>query len=47
MAAKNTNNKKAKKSVDHTRQRRSAQVLFALFAVILILSMLLSAITNY
>jgi len=48
MATKNSSNKKQARKVDPTApQRRAAQILFALFAVILILSMVLSAIANY
>ena len=42
MAVKNSNNKKQPKT-----QNRSAQILFAVFAVILILSMVLSAVSTY
>lgn len=42
MAVKNSTNKKQPKS-----QNKSAQILFAVFAVILILSMVLSAVANY
>lgn len=42
MAVKNSNNKKQSKP-----QNKSAQILFAVFAVILILSMVLSAVANY
>jgi hypothetical protein len=38
--------KKQNKPAENT-QRRSAQILFAIFAIILILSMVLSAVTNY
>ncbi|WKZ34226.1 MAG: hypothetical protein QY332_11455 [Anaerolineales bacterium] len=49
MAGKNTKNKKQTKSVDTnpTGQNRAAQILFIMFAVLIILSMVLSATTSY
>jgi hypothetical protein len=41
-----TKNKKQTKAPENT-QRRSAQILFALFAIILILSMVLSAVAKF
>jgi predicted nucleic acid-binding Zn ribbon protein len=46
MATK-TKNKKTTKLADSARQRRTAQILFAIFALILILSMVLSAVAKY
>jgi predicted nucleic acid-binding Zn ribbon protein len=46
MATK-TKNKKTSKLEDNTRQRRAAQIFFAIFALILILSMVLSAVAKY
>jgi hypothetical protein len=47
MAGRITSNKKQKKSVETTPQQRSAQILFAVFAIILILSMVLSAVAKF
>lgn len=47
MAHKNSKKKKPTKPADNTRQRRAAQITFALLAVILILSMVLAAVANY
>jgi hypothetical protein len=46
MATKIVKSKKQTKTAENS-QRRSAQILFAIFAVILILSMVLSAVTNF
>ena len=46
MATKIVKNKKQTKTVENS-QRRSAQILFALFAIILILSMVLSAVSKF
>ncbi|CAG1015589.1 hypothetical protein ANAEL_05305 [Anaerolineales bacterium] len=46
MNGKTVKNKKQTKTVENT-QRRSAQILFAIFAILLILSMVLSAVTTY
>ena len=46
MATK-TRNKKQSKLADNARQRRTAQIFFAIFALILILSMVLSAVAQY
>jgi hypothetical protein len=46
MAGKNSKTKKQLKPVENAG-RKSAQILFAVFAIILILSMLLSAVTNF
>ncbi len=43
---KSTKTKKQTKTVDNP-QRRSAQILFAIFAIILILSMVLSAVSKF
>ncbi len=45
MTKASKNNKQNRKP--ENTQRRSAQILFAAFAIILILSMVLSAVTNY
>ncbi|MHB8779543.1 MAG: hypothetical protein ACYC6R_17560 [Anaerolineales bacterium] len=49
MAGKNLKNKKQVKTTGNkpVNQNKSAQILFAIFAVILILSMVLSAVANY
>jgi len=49
MAGKNSKNKKPIKPAEKNpvNQNRSAQILFAIFAVILILSMVLSAVTSF
>ena len=46
MAIKNSRNKKETKTTS-SPQQRTAQIIFALFAVILIASMVLSAISNF
>ncbi len=46
MNGKIVKNKKPNKAVENP-QRKSAQILFAIFAIILILSMVLSAVTNF
>jgi hypothetical protein len=46
MTIKNSKNKKQTKSTT-TPQQRAAQIVFALFAVILIASMVLSAVGNF
>ena len=49
MAGKNSKNKKQIKTTENktVNQNKSAQILFAIFAVILILSMVLSATATY
>jgi len=49
MAGKNSKNKKPIRPAEKkmVNQNRSAQILFAIFAVILILSMVLSAVTSF
>lgn len=49
MAVKNTKSKKQTKTLEesNSRRQRAAQIFFAVFAVILILSMVLSAVTNF
>jgi hypothetical protein len=47
MPSKNFKNKKHNKPDDFQRRQRAAQLLFALLAVILIISMVLSAVTTY
>jgi len=48
MAGKNTKNRKPTKEETKTsNQNRSAQILFAIFAIMLIVSMVLSAVANY
>jgi hypothetical protein len=46
MTAKTVKNKRPAKTPENAK-RRSAQILFVLFAIILILSMVLSAVTTY
>ena len=49
MAAKNSKNKKQIKATE-TKQpnhNKTAQIMFAVFALLLILSMVLSAVTTY
>jgi len=46
MATKIQKTRKQTKPAENA-QRRSAQILFAVFAIILILSMVLSAVTNF
>jgi heme/copper-type cytochrome/quinol oxidase subunit 2 len=46
MAGRISKNKKQSKTPENGN-RRLAQILFAIFAIILILSMVLSAVTNY
>jgi len=46
MAGKNSKNKKLTKPVE-SGSNRSAQILFAIFAIILILSMVLSAVSKF
>jgi hypothetical protein len=46
MSVKTTKNKKQTKAPEKNQQR-SAQILFALFAIILILSMVLSAVSKF
>jgi hypothetical protein len=46
MAIKNSKNKKETKYTT-TPQQRTAQIIFAVFALILIASMVLSAISNF
>jgi hypothetical protein len=46
MATKTSKAKKQPKPVENA-QKRSAQILFALFAIILILSMVLSAVSKF
>ena len=51
MAGKISKTKKQSKSVDAERgttsQNKTAQIIFAIFAIILILSMVLSAVTSF
>ncbi len=49
MATKSTKHKKQTKTSDigTKRQNRTAQIMFAVFAVILILSMVFSAFANF
>ncbi len=47
MSDKNFRNKKQNKPDDAQRRQRIAQILFAVLAVMLILSMVLSAVTTY
>jgi|CXWL01.1.fsa_nt_gi hypothetical protein len=49
MAAKNSKNKKQVKAVETKpiHQNKTAQIMFAIFALLLILSMVLSAVTTY
>ncbi len=48
MAARTSKTKKQEKPADQGRpNQKAAQILFAVFAIILILSMVLSAIANY
>ena len=49
MATKNSKNKKQNKTVETkpNNQNRAAQIFFATFAIILILSMVLSAISKF
>jgi hypothetical protein len=46
MAGKNSKTKNQKKSPEN-RSQRSAQIFFAVFAIILILSMVLAAVSKY
>ena len=46
MAIKNSKNKKQTK-ISVSPQQRTAQIIFAVFAVILIASMVLSAVVNF
>jgi len=46
MATKIQKTKNQPRPAENT-QKRSAQILFAVFAIILILSMVLSAVTNF
>jgi hypothetical protein len=46
MAGKNSKTKKQSKPVE-SGGNRSAQILFAIFAIILILSMVLSAVSKF
>lgn len=49
MAVKTSKNKKPARAAEETpsRRQRTAQIFFAIFAIILILSMVLSAVTTY
>lgn len=48
MAGKSSkNNKQIEAERGTARKQRAAQILFAIFAIILILSMVLSAVTSY
>jgi uncharacterized membrane protein len=49
MAVKSSKNKKNIRTAEETASRRqkATQIVFAVFAVILILSMVLSAVTSY
>jgi hypothetical protein len=46
MSGKAVKNKKQAKPMENA-SKRSAQILFAIFAILLILSMVLSAVTTY
>ena len=46
MTGKISKNKKQTKIVEN-KSNKTAQIMFAVFAIILILSMVLSAVTNY
>lgn len=46
MAIKNTKNKKQTKPIEASKRQKAAQIFLAIFAVILILSMILSATTT-
>jgi hypothetical protein len=47
MSTKNFKNKKQNKPDDTQRRQQAARILFAFLAVILILSMVLSAVATY
>jgi len=48
MASKNTKNRKPTKEETKTASRnRAAQIMFAIFAIMLILSMVLSAVAKF
>ncbi len=49
MSERKKNKKQIKITVDYeiSKKNRAAQILFAIFAIILILSMVLSAVTTY
>ncbi len=47
MAIKNTKNKKQPKTVEPSGRQKITQIFLAVFAVILILSMVLSATANF
>ena len=48
MAGKTTKNKKQTKPVEKVNtSQRTAQIMFAIFAIILILSMVLSAVAKF
>ncbi|MBI5945888.1 MAG: hypothetical protein HY864_16125 [Chloroflexi bacterium] len=47
MSGKISKNKKQTKIAENPRANKSAQILFAVFAILLILSMVLSAVANY
>jgi hypothetical protein len=49
MASKNSKNQRQFKSAEETASKRQklAQILFAAFAIVLIISMVLSAVVNY
>jgi predicted nucleic acid-binding Zn ribbon protein len=49
MAAKNSKSQKTNKSIEDTvvKRQKAAQFMFAAFAILLIISMVLSAVKNY
>ncbi len=47
MSGKISKNKKQPKAAENTRTNKSAQILFSIFAIILILSMVLSLVSNF
>ena len=49
MAGKNTKSQKINKSIEDTvvKRQKAAQFMFAAFAILLIISMVLSAVSKY
>jgi hypothetical protein len=47
MTGKISRNKKQTKTTEPARSNKSAQIMFAVFAIILILSMVLSAVSKF
>ncbi len=47
MAGKNSKNKKQGNAAEVNSRQRRAQIFFAVFAIILILSMVLSAVSKF